>query len=75
MDGAPKPCPNCSQVPESYPGHIFRQSTWHRILYDLSTGGCKIETARTPPLGASLTLRLAVSSETNPVEIDAAIVG
>ncbi len=45
------------------------------ILYDLSTGGCKIETGRTPPLGASLTLRLAVSPETDPVNIDAAIVG
>jgi c-di-GMP-binding flagellar brake protein YcgR len=45
------------------------------ILYDLSTGGCKIETVSTPPLGASLTLQLAVSPEADPVKIDAAVVG
>jgi c-di-GMP-binding flagellar brake protein YcgR len=44
-------------------------------LYDLSTGGCKIEARSTPPLGASLTLRLALSYKTDPVKIDAAIVG
>jgi c-di-GMP-binding flagellar brake protein YcgR len=44
-------------------------------LYDLSTGGCKIEARITPPLGASLTLRLALSYQTDPVKIDAAIVG
>jgi hypothetical protein len=30
-------------------------------LHDLSTRGCKVETRSTPPLGASLTLRLALS--------------
>jgi hypothetical protein len=44
-------------------------------LYDLSTEGCKIEASRTPPLGAALTLRLALSYQTDPVKIDAAIVG
>lgn len=44
-------------------------------LYDLSTGGCKIEASSTPPLGASLTLRLALSYQTDPVKIDAAVVG
>ena len=44
-------------------------------LFDLSTGGCKIEARSTPPLGASLTLRLALSHKANPVKIDAAIVG
>jgi hypothetical protein len=29
-------------------------------LYDLSPGGCKVDSRTTPPLGASLTLRLAV---------------
>jgi c-di-GMP-binding flagellar brake protein YcgR len=44
-------------------------------LYDVSTGGCKIQSDTTPPLGASLTLQLAVSPRTEPVKIDAAIVG
>ena len=44
-------------------------------LYDLSTGGCKIEARSTPPLGTSLTLRLALSYQSDPVKIDAAIVG
>jgi len=43
-------------------------------LYDLSPGGCKVDSRTTPPLGASLTLRLAVSSKSEPVKIDAAIV-
>jgi len=44
-------------------------------LYDLSTGGCKIEAGTTPPLGASLTLRLALPYHTYHVMIDAAAVG
>ena len=44
-------------------------------LYDLSPGGCKVDSRTTPPLGASLTLRLAVSYKSEPVMIDAAIVG
>jgi c-di-GMP-binding flagellar brake protein YcgR len=44
-------------------------------LYDVSTGGCKIQTESTPPLGSSLTLRLAVSLRAEPLKIDAAIVG
>jgi c-di-GMP-binding flagellar brake protein YcgR len=44
-------------------------------LYDLSTGGCKIEASSTPPLGASLTLRLALPYHTYHVMIDAAVVG
>jgi PilZ domain len=45
------------------------------MLYDVSTGGCKVQSDSTPPLGASLTLRLAVSPKAGPVKIDAAIVG
>ena len=45
------------------------------VLYDLSPGGCKIDSRTTPPLGASLTLRLAVSYKSEPVKIDVAIVG
>jgi c-di-GMP-binding flagellar brake protein YcgR len=44
-------------------------------LYDVSSGGCKVDSRTTPPLGASLTLRLAVSYKSEPVKIDAAIVG
>lgn len=44
-------------------------------LYDLSTGGCKINTRATPSLGATITLKLAVSYKTEPVKINAAVVG
>jgi len=43
-------------------------------LYDLSPGGCKIDTRTTPPLGASLTLRLGMPSEADPIEIDTGVV-
>ncbi|WP_447986380.1 PilZ domain-containing protein [Nitrospira sp. Nam74] len=58
-------------VPVIFSGNTHGTGT----LYELSTGGCKIETASTPPLGASLKLRLTVSPNTDPVKIDAAIVG
>ncbi len=44
-------------------------------LYDLSTGGCKIDTRTTPSLGATITLKLAVSYKAEPVKIEAAVVG
>jgi hypothetical protein len=44
-------------------------------LYDVSPGGCKIDSNVTPPLGASLRLRLSIADHTNPVVIDAGIVG
>jgi PilZ domain len=44
-------------------------------LCDLSPVGCKINSRTTPPLGASLTLRLAVSYKSEPVKIDVAVVG
>ena len=59
-----------SHVPVTYSGNAHGTGT----LYDLSTGGCKVETGNTPPLGASLTLRLAVSPDTDPLTIDAAMV-
>ena len=60
-----------SHVPVTYSGNAHGTGT----LYDLSTGGCKVETGNTPPLGASLTLRLAVSPNADPLTIDAAMVG
>ena len=51
------------------------KATGTGILYDVSTGGCKIQSHTTPPLGTSLTLRLAVLPRAKPVKIDAAIVG
>ena len=60
-----------NKVPVTFSGNANGTGT----LYDLSTAGCKIETARTPPLGASLTLRLAVFPEIDPIKIRAAIVG
>jgi hypothetical protein len=45
------------------------------ILYDVSIDGCKIQRDSTPPLGASLKLRLAVPPREEPVKVDAAIVG
>ena len=60
-----------NHIPVTFSGKANGTGT----LYDLSIGGCKIEARRTPPLGASLTLRLALSSKTGPVKIDAAIVG
>jgi hypothetical protein len=44
-------------------------------LYDVSTGGCKIDTRTTPSLGATITLNLAFSYKAEPVNIDAAVVG
>jgi c-di-GMP-binding flagellar brake protein YcgR len=58
-------------IPVTFSG----KATGTGTLYDLSTGGCKIEARSTPPLGASLTLRLALSYKSDPVKIDAAIVG
>jgi hypothetical protein len=58
-------------IPVTFFGNTYGSGT----LHDLSTGGCKVETGTTPPLGASLTLRFAVSPELDPVTIDAAIVG
>ena len=60
-----------NHIPVTFSGKANGTGT----LYDLSTGGCKIETRSTPPLGASLTLRLALTYKTDPVKIDAAIVG
>ena len=60
-----------NHIPVTFSG----KATGIGTLYDLSTGGCKIEARSTPPLGASLTLRLALSYKTDPVKIDAAIVG
>jgi hypothetical protein len=60
-----------NHVPVTFTGNTHGTGT----LYDLSTGGWKVETGTTPPLGASLTLRLTVSPEIDPVTIDAAIVG
>jgi hypothetical protein len=60
-----------NHVPVTFSGKANGTAT----LYDLSTGRCKIETRNTPPLGASLTLRLALSYHSDPVKIDAAIVG
>jgi hypothetical protein len=51
------------------------KATGTGVLYDVSTGGCKIQSESTPPLGASLTLELAVSPKAEPVKIDTAIVG
>lgn len=60
-----------NHVPVTFFGKVHGTGT----LYDLSTGGCKVETGNTPPLGASLTLRLAVWPDIDPVTIDAAMVG
>jgi len=58
-------------VPITFSGEAKGTGT----LYDLSPGGCKVDSRTTPPLGASLTLRLAVSYKSEPVKIDAAVVG
>jgi hypothetical protein len=57
-------------IPVTFFGNTYGSGT----LHDLSTRGCKVETRSTPPPGASLTLRLALSPETDPVKIDSAIV-
>jgi c-di-GMP-binding flagellar brake protein YcgR len=58
-------------IPVTFSGEAKGAGT----LYDLSHGGCKVDSRTTPPLGASLTLRLAVSYKSEPVRIDAAVVG
>jgi c-di-GMP-binding flagellar brake protein YcgR len=60
-----------SPVPVSFSGDAKGAGT----LYDISEGGCKIDSSVTPPLGASLTLRLLLSDRTPPVVIQAGIVG
>ena len=60
-----------NHIPVTFSGKANGTGT----LYDVSTGGCKIHSESTPPLGASLTLRLTVSPRAEPVKIDAAIVG
>jgi hypothetical protein len=57
-------------VPVTFSGEAKGTGT----LYDLSPDGCKVDSRMTPPLGASLTLRLAVSYKSAPVKIDAAVV-
>src|ERR1051325_7932740 len=54
-------------VPVTFSGEAKGTGT----LYDLSPGGCKVDSCMTPPLGASLTLRLAVSYKSEPVKIEA----
>jgi c-di-GMP-binding flagellar brake protein YcgR len=44
-------------------------------LYDISQGGCKIDSSVTPALGASLTLRLEIFNQGDPLIIDTGIVG
>ena len=60
-----------SPVPVSFSGDARGTGT----LYDISSGGCKIDSHETPPLGASLTLRLSLSNQMPPLVIDAGIVG
>jgi hypothetical protein len=60
-----------NDIPVTFSGNAHGTGT----LYDLSTGGCKVQTASTPLLGASLTLRLALSPDIDPVTIEAAVVG
>lgn len=60
-----------NHIPVTFSGKANGTGT----LYDLSTGGCKIESRATPPLGASISLQMALSYKTAPVKIDAAIVG
>ena len=60
-----------SETPVTFSGHAKGTGT----LYDLSLGGCKIDSRTTPPLGAAVTLRLAISYDSEPITIDAAIVG
>jgi c-di-GMP-binding flagellar brake protein YcgR len=58
-------------VPVSFSGEAQGTGT----LYDVSRGGCKIDSRVTPPLGASLTLRLSLSEHAPPLVVDAGIVG
>ncbi|MGH7233471.1 MAG: PilZ domain-containing protein [Nitrospiraceae bacterium] len=60
-----------SPVTVSFSGEVQGTGT----LYDVSPGGCKIDSRVTPPLGASLTLRLSLFDQTQPVVIDDGIVG
>ena len=75
FDGATKPCSHCSQILNDVAVSFSGKANGTGVLYDVSTGGCKIQSDRTPPLGASLTLRLAIPPRAEPVKIDAAIVG
>jgi PilZ domain-containing protein len=54
-------------VPVSFSGEAQGTGT----LYDVSRGGCKIDSRVTPPLGASLTLRLSLSEHAPPLVVDA----
>ncbi len=60
-----------NHIPITFSGEASGTGT----LYDLSTIGCKIDTRTTPSLGASITLRLAVSYKAEPIKIDVAVVG
>ena len=40
-------------------------------LYDISYGGCKVESGTVPPLGASVTLRLRIAKAEQPLVIQA----
>jgi c-di-GMP-binding flagellar brake protein YcgR len=60
-----------SEVPVTFSGKAKGGGT----LYDLSAAGCKVASRTTPPLGATITLRLALSYHSTPITIDAAIVG
>jgi len=58
-------------IPVTFSGEAKGTGT----LFDLSPGGCKVNSRITPPLGATLRLRLAVSCNSKPVKIDTAVVG
>jgi hypothetical protein len=57
-------------VPVSFSG----ETTGVGKLYDISYGGCKIDSAITPPLGASVTLRFKIDKGGQPLVIGAGTV-
>lgn len=43
-------------------------------LYDISYGGCKVESGTRPPIGASVTLRFRIAQAEQPIVIQAGAV-
>ena len=57
-------------IPISFSGEAQGVGT----LYDISYGGCKVESGTMPPIGASVTLRLRIAQAEQPIIIQAGAV-
>lgn len=57
-----------------FPSHFRGRAQGVGKLYDISYGGCKVESGTRAPIGASVTLRLRIAKAEQPIVIQAGAV-